>query len=101
MIIIKITWYLFPVFLLQIYYASSWCLICKLNAQFEQECNQIDLYSSSSRCKIYLDTSSELYKACGIHQTAHDFDLLGVPNTYDTFAFYREAMLLLLAFYSW
>ena len=50
---------------------------------------------------IYLDTSSDLYKACGTHQTAHDFDLLGVPNTYDTFAFYREAMLLLLAFYSW
>ena len=90
-----------PVFLLQIYYADSLCLVCKLNAQFEQECNQTALYSSGSRCRIHLDTSSDLYKACGIHQTADNFDLLGVPNTYDTFVFYREAMLLLLAFYSW
>ena len=93
-------WYILPVFLLQIYYTASWYLVCKLPAQFEQEYNQIDPCSSGSRCRIYLDTPPDLYIACGIHQTVHDFDLFGVPNSYDTFAFYREAMLLLLVFYS-
>ena len=51
------------------------CLVCKLNAQFEQECNQIALYSSGSRCRIYLDTFSDLYKACEVHQTVDDSDL--------------------------
>ena len=51
--------------------------------------------------KIVSKVISDIIGSCcrlisQIHQTAHDFDLLGVPNTYDTFAFYREAMLLFL-----
>ena len=43
--------------------------------QFEQECNQIVQYSSCSRYRTCLDTFSDLYKECEIHQTADDFDL--------------------------
>ena len=73
---------------------------CKLNAQFEHECNQIAQYSSCSRYRTCLDTFSDLHNEYEIHQTVDDFDLWGVPNTY-VFAFYREAMLLLFVFYSW
>ena len=89
-----------PVFLLQIYYTTSLCLVCKLNAQFEQECNQTAQYSSC-RYRTCPDTLSDLYKECEIHQTADNFDLYGIPNTNNAFAFYREVMLLLLVFYSW
>ena len=70
-----ITLDILPVFLLQIYYATSLCLVCKLNVQSEQECNQIAQYSSCSRYRTCLDTFSDLYKECEIHQTDDDFDL--------------------------
>ena len=54
---------------------TSLCLVCKLNAQFEQECNQTAQYSSCSRYRTCLDTFSDLYKVCEIHQTVDDSDL--------------------------
>ena len=69
------TLYILLVFLPEIYYAATYCWVCRSNAEFEQEWYQIAQYSFCSRYRTCLDTFSNLYTECETHQNPYVFDL--------------------------